>query len=340
MISVARDELLAEVKWLTAATPGIRLALPETAGISLDASEGLLRLGTTNLESWAEANVAAKVDQPLSALVPVATFGPIVTRMGGERVTLSLDGERMLIESGRARATLPTLAGGLPPPPEVPDETFATKLAPMALEGVAARIGPAVRTIPGMPHLHGVHLGGGYATAADEYRVHRMPFPGDLGITVPLDALSAVAGLEEVHLRTDGNKAEFSDDWRSLTTTLVAGKFPTFKVFDLEPSAHAVVNREEATAAVQRAAPLRDARLELTLQSAALGLRTYSADGEVEDRVELAEPPPAGADVTVRPNFLLDALKAMGGDEVTLGFLPGGLRVSSGDVTAIVMGMR
>lgn len=84
--------------------------IPILKHVRLVAGEGVLRVSTTNLNMQAEAVGGAAIDTPGATTVDAEKLKTIVDRLPrGSDILLTLEGDNLIVKSGRVKSRLPTL---------------------------------------------------------------------------------------------------------------------------------------------------------------------------------------------------------------------------------------
>jgi DNA polymerase-3 subunit beta len=286
-------------------------------------------------------------------VVPGRLVTDIVRALEPGAVVLESDDEELRIASGRSHFTVRTHpAGDFPRLP-----TPAGDSVTLPVEGLTLALGQVTRAASNedtRPILTGVLMaaeeGGLRLVATDSYRlaVRDLRGVGVLAegqrVLVPSRALNELMRLlsgssAQVSLRLGPHDATFTVGPVILTTRLIEGEFPNYR--QLIPSGYPnrlIVGRESLLDAVRRVKllardtntpvriALRPTGIELTVITTDLGTATEDVDAKYE-----------GAEMTVafNPNYLIEGVEAVAGDEVALDTLdalkPATLRPVEGD---------
>ena len=113
----------------------------ELLGIVIDATGSNVELSGSDLETSSKANFPAQIVEAGKVLVPGKLLVEITRSLPNKPITITLDGTRVLVTSGSAKFTLPTLSiNEYPNLPELPEstgviasDTFATAVAQVAI---------------------------------------------------------------------------------------------------------------------------------------------------------------------------------------------------------------
>jgi DNA polymerase-3 subunit beta len=298
-----------------------------------------------------ETTVAGLTDGVVVA--PGRLITDIVRALEPGAVTLEADEEELRIAAGRSHFTVRTHPSGDFPRLQAPSGDRVT----IPVEGLADALRQVTRAASGedsRPILTGVLMvaeaDGLRLVATDSYRlaVRDLRGVGVLAegqkVLVPSRALNElmrllVSGSGEVSLRLGAHDATFGLGGVTLTTRLIEGEFPNYR--NLIPSNYPnrlIVGRESLLDAVRRVKllardattpvriALRPTGIELTVITTDWGTATEDVDAKYE-----------GAEMTVafNPNYLIDGVEAITGDDVALDTLdalkPATLRPTEGD---------
>lgn len=327
--------------------------MPVLGGVRLSVSGSALEVTGTDLDLTitVHTNVSAGSDGVVVA--PGRLITDIVRALEPGAVSLEADDEELRIASGRSHFAVRTHPAGDFPRLPVPSGETVT----LPVQGLAEALRQVTRAASGedsRPILTGVLMSaegdGLRLVATDSYRlaVRDLRGAGVLAegqkVLVPSRALNELQRLlgsseGEVALRLGAHDVTFSIGAVTLTSRLIEGEFPNYRA--LIPSNYPnrlIVGREALLDAVRRVKLLaRDATtpvrialrpngIELTVITTDWGTATEDIDAKYE-----------GAEMTVafNPNYLIDGVEAVTGDEVALDTLdalkPATLRPVEGD---------
>jgi DNA polymerase-3 subunit beta len=317
---------------------GRAVSMAVLSGLRLEVAGDSLRVTGTDLDLTISTEVAVAGSANGVAVAPGRLVTDIVRALPPGAVTVEADDEDLRITSGRSQFSVRTH-----PADDFPRVARPTG-EPVTLpsEGLAEALRQVVRaasTEESRPILTGVLMAaeddGLRMVATDSYRLAVRELPGlgalDAGqrVLVPSRALSELQRLlsgpgagDEVSLRLGAHDATFVVGSVQLTTRLIEGEFPDYR--KLIPSGYPnrlIVAREAFLDAVRRVkllareatTPVRIALradgIELTVITADYGQATEDLDAKYE-----------GAEMVVafNPNYLIDGVEALAGDEVQL----------------------
>ena len=267
--------------------------------------------------------------------MPAKLFDGLTTRLKPGTVTFEIEGDDARISAGPARAGVRLLPADEFPRVSEPEGTTVTVDAEPLAQALRQVI-PAASRDDARPILTGVLLAatatGMRLVATDSYRLAVRDLEGVGMLTEGQKVLVGARGLNEVQRVFSSGQIEvtlgerevkFANESRSVTTRLIEGDFPNYE--QLIPSGYPnklVVSRstlEEAARLMQIVGEGREGtpvRLAMTPS----GLELSATAQERADAVEAIDAKFEGTDVTVafNPQFLLDGLHAIEGEEAVL----------------------
>ena len=310
-------------------------ALPVLSGVQVTAAPDHIELVGCDLELTIRVRVPAQVDTEGQAVVPAKLFDGLTTRLKPGAVTFEVEGDDARISAGPARAGVRLLPADEFPKVSEPDGASVTLDAGPFAEALRQVI-PAASRDDARPILTGVLLAaageGVRLVATDSYRlaVRDLAGVGLLGegqrVLVGargLNEVQRVFSAGEVQVTLGEREVKFSSASRSVTARLIEGEFPNYE--QLIPSGYPnrlTVNRpalEEAVRLMQIVGEGREGT-PVRLAMSAAGLELSATAQERADASEAIDAKFEGSDLTVafNPQFLLDGLLAIEGDEAVL----------------------
>jgi DNA polymerase-3 subunit beta len=316
--------------------------MPILGGVRLSVTGDGLEVTGTDLDLTITVSTVVSGGADGVVVAPGRLVTDIVRALEPGAVSVEADEEELRIASGRSHFTVRTHPAGDFPRLPVPSGDIVALEASGLMEALR-QVTRAASNEESRPILTGVLMaaeeGGLRLVATDSYRlaVRDLPGLGVLGegqkVLVPSRALNELLRLlpaeGSVSLRLGTHDATFSvgpsggvEQSVTLTTRLIEGEFPNYRA--LIPSNYPnrlTVGREALLDAVRRVKLLaRDATtpvrialrpngIELTVITTDWGTATEDVDAKYE-----------GAEMTVafNPNFLIEGVEAVTGDEVAL----------------------
>lgn len=289
-------------------------------------------LNSTTLAS--SSNLTASTKAVGGRVADVAELMKFARGMSGEytRIKVEKNG-KLLMESGRASAKIPSLSTEDFPGAPVMDPRSAARMPTAKFLAAMKSVAASVSRLPKFG-LNGVYVDrsavGAMFVASDGARLaaFTVPFGGEVAFpqrsVIPLRAVQALAAAaftgDEVTLEFDLGAGRVVSGSESIWFRLIDGEFPDYRsIVPTRMQRHVVKIDERFAVAVKRL---------LAVQASAPGVFAFE-DGEVtmtrtgtEDSVSDVVSVDYTGRVTVglNPSFLLEAIEAVGGEAVTLDF--------------------
>jgi len=329
-----RDALLDAITTAGRAAATRGTALPALTGVRLEVAGDQLHLAGTDLD------VTIQVQMPIAngdsgvCVIPARLATDIVRGLDPGSVSFEVDENEARIAAGPTHYAVRVL-----PPEEflrLPQASGdAVTLAASDFADALRQVVPAASRDEARPILTGVLMaaeaGGLRLVATDSYRLAVRDLPGTSvlqegqTVLVPSRALAelnrVVAGADQVTLRLASDEASFEVGETLLTTRLIEGDFPNYR--QLIPQSYPnrlIVGKEPFLNAIRRVKLLaKDATpVRLTLKPEGLELVAVTQDvGQAREDLEAKY---EGSEMVVafNPEFLIDGVEAITGDEVQL----------------------
>ena len=347
-----RDVLVEALSTAGRATAGRSGALPVLSGVRLETRADTLTATGTDLDLTIATHATVTGLDDGVVVAPGRLVTDIVRALDPGAVTLEAEDDDLRIASGRSQFSVRTPPAGDFPHLPVPSGDSVT----LPVEGLAEALRQVVRAASSedtRPILTGVLMaaeeGGLRLVSTDSYRLAVRDLAGvgvlgaDQKVLVPSRALNELgrllAGAGEVSLRLGSHDATFSTGPVSLTTRLIEGEFPNYR--QLIPPSYPnrlTVGREALLEAARRVKLLaRDPVTPVRIALAAEGIQLQVITPDWGQASEDVDAKYEGAEMTVafNPQYLIDGLEAVSGDEVVLSTLdtlkPATLRAVEGD---------
>jgi DNA polymerase-3 subunit beta len=329
-----RDALLEAITTAGRAAATRGTALPALTGIRLEVVGDQLHLAGTDLDVTIQVQMSVAAGDPGVCVIPARLATDIVRGLDPGSVSFEVDENEARIAAGPTHYAVRVL-----PPEEflrLPQPSGdAVTLAASDFADALRQVVPAASRDEARPILTGVLMaaeaGGLRLVATDSYRLAVRDLPGTSvlqegqTVLVPSRALAelnrVVAGADQVTLRLASDEATFEVGENRLTTRLIEGDFPNYR--QLIPQSYPnrlIVGKEPFLNAIRRVKLLaKDATpVRLTLRPDGLELVAVTQDvGQAREDLEAKY---EGGEMVVafNPEFLIDGVEAITGDEVQL----------------------
>jgi DNA polymerase III subunit beta len=311
-------------------------ALPVLSGVRMEVTGNQLQLAGTDLDLTMQVDTTVNGAADGVVVAPARLITDIVRALEPGGVNLEATDDELQITSGRSQFSVRTLAAG-DFPRLMPSSAEATSLPAEGLADALRQVVRAASAEDSRPILTGVLMvaeeGSLRLVATDSYRLAVRDLPGSgvlregQRVLVPSRALAELQRLvgsssETVTLRLGEHEAVFELGAVRLTTRLIEGEFPNYK--QLIPSSYPnrlIVGREPLLDAVRRVKLLvKDAMtpVRISLRPEGIQLTVITQDwGQATEDVDAKY---EGAEMTVafNPQYLIDGVEAISGDEVQL----------------------
>lgn len=315
-----------------------RQTMPILANVLVVGRDGQLVITATDLEVELVAKTAVTLHQAGEVTLPGRKFLDIVRALPDKaQITVSLEGERATIRSGKSRFTLMTLpASEFPTIDDIRAQQSLTISQP-ALRRLLDKTHFSMAQQDVRYYLNGMLLeadGKILRTVATDG--HRLAFceaaleaeaPSAQQVIVPRKGVLELQRMlnsedsVEIAIGTNHVRAQIGDT--RFTSKLIDGRFPEYsRVIPPNPSKRICADRDTLRAALQRAAILSNEKyrgIRLAVKSGLLTLQSHNP--EQEEAEEELEVNYSGDELEIgfNVNYLLDALAAIDGGEVELG---------------------
>ena len=331
-----RDVLVEALSTAGRAAAGRGGSMPILGGVRLSINGNALEVTGTDLDLTITVATQVTGSGPDGVVVaPGRLVTDIVRALEPGKVEVEADDDELRIASGRSHFTVRTHpAGDFPRLPVPTGDTVA--LEAEGLMEALRQVTRAASNEESRPILTGVLMSaeedGLRLVATDSYRlaVRDLPGVGVLGegqkVLVPSRALNELlrllSGEGSVSLRLGAHDATFTVGDVTLTTRLIEGEFPNYR--SLIPASYPnrlTVGRESLLDAVRRVKLLaRDATTPVRIALRPNGIELTVITADWGTAVEEVDAKYEGAEMTVafNPNFLIEGVEAVTGDEVAL----------------------
>ena len=362
-LTAEREKLLAPLQAVIGVVER-RQTMPVLANVLLGVAEGKLSIAATDLEVELVAATEVTVQQPGDITVPGRKFLDILRALPEKSsVSMSTEGEKVVIRAARSRFTLSTLPAAEFPviddinaqqTVQIPRKELARLLEKthfsMAqqdvryyLNGMLLEIdGAMLRAVATDGHRLALCEAALEAKAKTSQQVI-VPRKGVLELQrVLTDEGTAAVAIGTNHVRAQIGDVRF-------TSKLIDGRFPEYsRVIPAAPGAAIRADRDILRQALQRTAILSNEKyrgIRINVRNNAITVQAHNPEQEeAEEEIEVSY---SGDELEVgfNVNYLLDALAAIEGQEVELGLTDSNsscLIRSPGNSTAryVVMPMR
>ncbi len=337
-------ELLAKGVGIVQRGVSSRSTLPILQGILIETSNQGLRLIGTDLELSIETYVPIMSAGDFQMVLPAKYFTEIVRRLPAREVMITYDSERRVatISSGKAVYEINSMEPReYPLFPEVPDTPWwkvsGTNLANFVRETVFCSATEETR-----PFLTGVFMSFEEnevrLVATDSFRLALRRTHLDSGnstgkgkgLIVPARTLSEVARIvqgvdTEIEVYASENQVAFKCQETTIVSRLIEGQFPNYdRVIPEQYSTLITIERTALQESTDRVAIMGKDEFGTVRLAVGNDLLTISANapevGKAQDQVQTVKISGEGGEVALRARYLMDVLKAVDDEEISLRF--------------------
>ncbi len=314
----------------------------ELLGIVIDATGDEVFLSGSDLETSSKAHFAADIVTKGKVLVPGKLLAEICRSLPNKPITIALDGTRVLVTSGAAKFTLPTLSiDEYPHLPELPEGTGV--VASDTFAQAVAQVAVAAGRDDSLPTLTGVHVeiteDSVTLAATDRYRLAVREFtwqPSQPGVSTTAllrgrtiaEAAKSLVGSKNVSLSiapavNSDRLAGFAAAGKTMTSRMLDGTFPPYRhLLDQNIISTAVVEVAPFLDSVRRVALVTDKTVPLRLEFNGTTVSLEAGAGEEAQATETIDVLLNGEPISIafNPVFLADGLQAVGTPFVQISF--------------------
>ena len=327
--------------------------------------DGRLAVSGTDLDLLFTTRLAADVEDAGIITVPHAALAKLIGNLSKDAaVSVSLDGEMLVIKSGRSRYKLPTL-----PATDFPDLEFGE--VPFGLTLTETQVNKlldvkfAISTEETRYYLNGIYLhghDGGVSSVATNGHVlawatdRELTLPDDApGIIIPRKTIGVVAGLfsEGCKIRFSATKIVFSSEDGELVSKLIDGTYPDYRRVvpdDSTMSTRLSFEREDMQLACKRLLGVshdsRAIKWEIADDSITASVRSEDGSGEEVIPCDGVERSATWDAIGVNGAYVLEVLAALDAEVIDImASDPGSpiklrARAATADLLCVVMPLR
>lgn len=318
-----------------------RQTMPILANVLLQAKDGKLSMTASDLEVELVAETTIdEINSPGEITVPARKFLDICRALPDEStVKIQLDGDRMVVKSGRSRFILSTLPANDFPVVDDIDENLQISIGQANLRRLLDKTHFSMAQQDVRYYLNGllIEIGGGTvrAVATDGHRLALCEMAVDdqtdaaQQVIIPrkgvLELQKLLGDDGDVRVSIGSNHIRANVGNIRFTSKLIDGRFPDYDRVIPKPEGNSLMaSRDFLRGALQRAAILsnekyRGVRLDLSDQS----LRIQANNPDQEEAQDELEVDYSGISMEIgfNVNYLLDALAAVDSEDVEVGFV-------------------
>lgn len=339
-----------------------RSTLPILSNVLFKTIDNRLSIAATNLDIAITHYIGSKVKEEGTITLPARLLQDFVSSLPSGVIDIELEETKLHIKTDQYNSTINgTSAEEYPVMPAINDGTTwnlqAQEFKKALQQVVFAASGDETRPVLTGIYLHsdGSKL---FMAATDSYRLAEKNLTTskhELSLLIPANALTEILRLitdsdEEIIVTNDEQQVQFRIGDIELVTRLIEGKYPDYqKLIPQQFDSSAEVKRSEFTniAKVSSLFARENAgSITLKLDQDSQTISIHSIASQLGENTASAPAKVSGSgEITLNSRYLLDALNAVGGEEVEFSFNgklePSVLRaVQNKDYTHIIMPLK
>jgi len=315
-----------------------RPQLPQLSGVMIEADGNEVQLSIFDYEVAARVKIAAAIDTPGKVLVQARLLSEILSKLPAASVSMELDETRFHVNSGSSKFSLSSMSTtDYPDTPEFPVATgkvsaneFTNGVAKVAVAASREEVTPVLTAVMITASSKELTM-----VSTDRFRVAVKvnPWAGksvDREVLIPARVLSEISKTfshdSELELGFGEGEKDmigFSSANKSVSTATIKGKYPAvLQLFPEETASFAILSKQELLDATRRVALVVDREKPLRYKFSENELSLESIGSDVADASEQVSCSMKGEEtvVSLRPQFLTDALAGLDVENVKIGF--------------------
>ena len=315
-----------------------RPQLPQLSGVMIEATKDEVQLSIFDYEVAARVKIAAAIDSPGKVLVQARLLSEILSKLPASSVAINLDESRLQVNSGSSKFSLSSMATtDYPDTPEFPAPTgkvsaseFTNGVSKVAVAASREEVTPVLTAIMITASAKELTM-----VATDRFRVavKILPWTGkavEREVLIPARVLSEISKTfshdSELELGLGEGEKDmigFSSGNKSVSTATIKGKYPAvLQLFPDQTASFAILSKQDLLDGTRRVALVVDREKPLRYKFTEDELSLESIGSDVADASEKVPCSMKGEDtvVSLRPQFLSDALVGLEVENVEIGF--------------------
>lgn len=314
-----------------------RNTLPILGNVLLKTENNRLSVSATNLDIGITHLIGSKISKEGSITVPARLMQDFVSNLPSGVIDMELEDTKLNISAGKYKSTINGVSSeDFPVMPDIGDANSisieANLFKKTLQQTVLAASGDEARPVLTGVYLHS-HEGNLYMVATDSYRLAEkliMPIKDEVNLLIPSGAMQDLLRIigdssEKIEIKFDDQQVQFRVGDVELVGRLIEGNYPSYRKLipeKFETSADlkradfiniakvsSLFARESAgsiTVTVDEVAK----QISITSVASQLGENTSSADAKIS----------GDGDITLNSRYLLDALGAFEGEDISFKF--------------------
>lgn len=317
-----------------------RTSLPILSNILFRTNGSRLLIAATDLEIAISQNIGAKIEKPGEIAIPPKLVSEFISNLPKENISLKVDGEHLLIESGNYKSKINGVsANDFPELPTVDRENSKKISIPVDLfRNAISQTEFTASTDLARPILTGIYFhtfdNNLYFAATDGYRLSEKKIfeysNDEISAIVPTTAVREVIrsisdSTESIDIYIDEDQIEFLVDDIVIVSRLIDGKFVDYrKLIPSDTETKINITKAEFSRIVKIGALFArtsggSVTLKVDSENSKLSINSIASEfGESNSEAD-AEIIGDG-EVTLNPTYLLKGISSISGSDIQFGF--------------------
>lgn len=331
------QENLSKALGYVARVANTRGTLPILGNVLLRVDDNRLSIAATNLDIAIRSYLGAQIQSEGSLTVPARLFQDLVTGLPSGVIELEQDDQRLKVQTERYKSVINGItADEFPVMPAIEDGQEWSVPAGVLKSGLQqvlmAASGDESRPILTGVLFHSVEKRL-YIASTDSYRLAQknlIDTDKQLNLLIPATALHDVQRIVndytgDVLITHDDQQVQFRAGDVELVARLIEGNYPDYqKLVPQEFATAAVINRAELISTVKVTslfARESAGSIVLSVDQDSQSVWIHAVASQLgENNATVAAQVEGSGSITLNSRYLLDALQAMGGETVKIGF--------------------
>jgi DNA polymerase-3 subunit beta len=266
-VTFLSDNLQRKISFLNHAVSQ-RGQLPILSNFLLEAKNGKLTISATDLEIGISSNIAVNIETEGRTTIPAKNFSDLLTNLGSQKITLTMEGETLVLKGEKINASFQTMpAEDFPKLYEEKGEELTT-LKKTEIEENALRVVFAAAQDSGRPALSGIYFDEDknmvvlVATDGVRLSLQRNVFKTKEGlrkpIIVPARIIRELLSIKEdddvvrIFVSEENNQILFAQGETTLVGRLIGAEYPDYqKIIPLSFDTKVDINKDELLNAIK-----------------------------------------------------------------------------------------
>lgn len=340
-IGIVQEKLAKALSNVSRVAAGGRATLPILSNVLIRVDDGKVTLTTTNLDMATTSLLEADTSKNGVVTVPARLMAEFVSNLPrGEMVKIKADETKVEVKAGSCRSLINgALADDFPELPELEvEKSVKFKMGAEEFKAGLSQVMMATSNDLSRPALTGVQFntyeGALYVAATDGYRLAERKLvekvEDEVAAIVPSGSLQEVLrslgdGAEEIEISFDETQVKFRLDGVEITSKLVDGSFPDYRqLIPKDSEVKVELGKSELTRVTKLAALFAkevggSVVCSTSAENGSFAIAAVANElGENSSEIKTAVE--ADGKVTLNSRFLLDAINAIGGETIRMGF--------------------